>query len=160
MGDKYLDFFTPETLFNSIAWQVECGHKPTQEDLKQLIRYYRCGEIYVKRGRGRPSNYPEQFRIAKAVVRKIAELHSRDKAIKAVCRDMSKGEKRVGEIYDKEKDHATAVVQREDIIQRIDELAKDQDIDSAIQQVAAEDGQSSDEIEFVYHQYKGLLPTD
>lgn len=69
MSEKYLVFFTPETLFNSIAWQVEYGYTPMQEDLEQLVRYYRRGEISVKRGRGRPSKLDERIRWAKMVVR-------------------------------------------------------------------------------------------
>lgn len=160
MGDKHVDFFTAETLLNSIAWQVEGGHAPLQCDIEQLIRYYRSGEISVKRRRGAPSKIIDHIRWAKMVVRERHKGISRAAALERVGQQEKKDPiKTIEPIYDKHRPHAEELVKQEDIVACIEKLVKTMPYDKAIADVVAESGMTKSEVRFLHQHWMQNFPS-
>ena len=160
MGDKYVDFFTPETLFNSIAWQVERGNTPLQSDLEQLIRYYRSGEISIKRRRGAPSKIIDHIRWAKMVVRERHKGISRAAALERVGQQERKDPiKTIEPNYDKHRSHAEELVKQEDIVACIEKLVRTMPFDNAIAEVVAESGMTESEVRFLHQHWMQNFPS-
>ena len=148
---------SPERFTHRIRWLLETGSTLDEHDRKKLAEYLRNGKIKPERDKTIPPGPSHEIAIAKHMFRRLREFGEGNYEAAAAQTAIDLPLIKAGTVkkyYGTHRDHACAIVAREDMIAAIDHLIEEFGQDAAILKVASDLGMNVSEVHMHYTSWK------